>query len=599
MSEYLRIKALPREISDKIAAGEVVERPLSIVKELIENAIDADAKAIVVEIKNGGKTYLRITDDGVGIHKDDVFLAFARYATSKISKEEDLDAIHTLGFRGEALSSIAAVSRVELITKLAGENVGSQTVLEAGILQVSSDIACEQGTTIIVSDLFYNTPARKKFLKPDNTESALIIDYLSKITLAYPHIKIRLINNGTILFSTQGNGDVHRNVLTVYSKQIEEGLIAVKGQAENQRISLTGYIGKPNYSKGNRKFQIFFVNGRWINSKLIESAVSEAYADKLFSGRYPISFLFLRVDPEKLDVNIHPNKMDVRFFEELAVKNLIYDSIRKSLLQEDAAPSVNNLNIFKSKENIKDVYGDPGNQVDIKTISLTSKEERYEQALTSRSDETFSHAPELNENRHNYKPERRFTFSELNILGSLFATYILASNEEAMYIIDQHAAHERILFEQLLSSFKNERGDGQIILAPFLIELPSYIKEGANEKTILLEKIGYRVEPFGTKEYIVKEIPSCMDLTQAEFFVNEIFETPFEEVNSLSEKQVNSLISDACKAAVKANDLLTNEEIVELFFELDKTENPFSCPHGRPTFIKLSEIELERLFKRK
>lgn len=599
MSEMSRIRTLPREIADKIAAGEVVERPLSIVKELVENAIDAGAQAIVVEIKNGGKTYLRITDSGHGIYKDDVPLAFARYATSKISKEDDLEAIHTLGFRGEALSSISAVSRVELITKPKSESAGSRTILEGGVLIDSSEIACEQGTTIIVTDLFYNTPARKKFLKADNIESSMIIDYLSKITLAYPYIKIRLINNGTILFSTQGSGNVQRNVLTVYSKQIQENLLSIEGQTQNQTISLSGYIGKPSYSKKNRKFQIFFVNGRWINSKAMEAAVSQAYVDKMFAGRYPIAFLFLKVDPAKLDVNIHPNKMDVRFFEEPFVKEFIYNIIRNALLKEEAAPNISDLNVFKNKQSIDVSHNLQEELVDIKTISSTSKGERYKHALKDQLNDAFTPNICIGESEKNYNALERFTFSELEILGSVFATYILACNEEAMYIIDQHAAHERILFEQLLYSFRCEETASQILMTPFLIELATYIKEDTKEKNIFLEKIGYKVEEFGPKEYIVKEIPSCMEFSQAEIFINEFFETPIEEAQLLSDKQISTLISSACRAAVKANDRLSNEEIKELFIALDKTENPFSCPHGRPTFVKLSDAELERLFKRK
>lgn len=599
MYENSRIKALSKEIADKIAAGEVVERPLSIIKELVENAIDAGTKTIVVEIKNGGKTYLRITDSGHGIHKDDVPLAFSRYATSKISKESDLDTIGTLGFRGEALASIAAVSRVELITKLQNENVGSRTFLEGGVIESCSEIACEPGTTIIVTDLFFNTPARKKFLKPDNTESTMIIDYLSKMTLAYPDIKIRLINNGTILFSTQGNGDVQRNVLTVYSRQIEENLLFVESEIQNQAISLNGYIGKPDYSKKNRKFQIFFVNGRWINSKTMESAVSQAYADKIFKGRYPIAFLFLKVDSSKLDVNIHPNKMDVRFFEETFVKEFIYTAIRKTLLQEEAAPSIVGLNVFKTTQDADVSNNMKDNQVDIKTISLTSNAERYEHALAEQLNEVFVPITDLYEEGGDYNIPERFIFSGLEILGSVFATYILASNDESMYIIDQHAAHERILFEQLTNRFQRDKTASQILITPLIIELSTHITEDKNVRHESLKKIGYCMEAFGPKAYIVKEIPSCMDFSQAEIFIHEFFETPFDEVQTLSDKQVETLILSACKAAVKANDRLSNEEIRHLFIELDKTENPFSCPHGRPTFVKLSDIELERLFKRR
>lgn len=599
MNNLPRIKALPKDIADKIAAGEIVERPLSIVKELLENSIDSGATSIVVELRNGGKSYIRITDNGCGILKDDIPLAFARYATSKIAKEQDLHAIQTLGFRGEALSSIAAVSIVELITKTQNAHAGTKAILEAGIIKDMSEIACEEGTTIIIKDLFYNIPARKKFLKPDHTESALVIDYISKMTLAYPDIKIKLLNNEIILFATQGNGNVHRNILTVYSRQTDENLIEISDKDANQGLSLTGYIGKPDKSKKNRKFQIFFVNGRWINSKLIEAAVNDAYADKVFPGNFPIIFLFLHIDPSKIDVNIHPNKMNVRFFEEEAVKEFLYKGIRNALLREIAAPnvyeseSVNTRQISEFNNNASE------HQVDIKTISLNDTRERYERIFSLHSDNDVQDESMVAEPVNAYTSANRFLFSELNIIGNLFAMYVLASNEDSMYIIDQHAAHERILFEQLIYNYQKEKAAGQILMLPFLVEIPHYIKENGKDIISLLERLGYRIEEFGPKEYIVKEIPSCMDLSQAEIFINEFFEAPIEEIKALPEARVGLLISTACKAAIKANDRLSEREMRELLFRLDQTENPFSCPHGRPTFIKLSGIDLERLFKRK
>ena len=599
MKEFPRIQPLPKDLSDKIAAGEVVERPLSIVKELIENSIDAGSNSIVIDIKNGGKTYLRITDNGCGILRDDISLAFSRYATSKITKEEDLNAIQTLGFRGEALSSIAAVSIVDFITKAKGEPVGSKTIVESGLIQSTSDIACEEGTTIIVRDLFYNVPARKKFLKPDHVESSLIIDYISKITLAYPHIKFKLINNGTILFATQGTGDIHRNILTVYSKQTDEDLIPLSAIDENHQLSLKGFIGKPDHAKKSRRSQIFFINGRWINSKMMEAVIHDAYSDKLFAGRYPAAFLFLSIDPGQLDVNIHPNKMNVRLFNEALVRDFMYNAIRQALLQEAAVPHVREPRAFVQEDKEEGLKTQRGEQVDIKTISSTYTKDRYEQLASFYAKQDTHPEFPLKEPMTSELSQSRFVFSELNILGSLFATYILTSNDDAMYIIDQHAAHERILFEELMHIYTLEKALKQILMLPFIIEVPQYLKEGAKEKLLFLEKIGYSIEEFGPKEYIVKEIPSCMDIGQAEIFVNELLEGPTDELQALSDKNLNALIMAACKAAVKSNDPLSRQEIKELLFRLDQTENPFSCPHGRPTFVKLSNNDLERLFKRK
>ena len=341
MADFIRkkIAELPKQLADKIAAGEVVERPLSIVKELVENSIDAGSDFITVEIKNGGKSYIRVTDNGCGIPKEEVELAFKRHATSKIEKIRDLDSIETLGFRGEALSSIAAVSRTELITKSPEEPVGTSVINEGGNILSVSDTGCPDGMTIVVRDLFYNTPARLKFLKKDNTESSLIIDFISKIALAYPQIRVRLINNGNTLFTTPGRGDRFLAIATVYDPHTAEKMIRIN-DAEDDIFHLEGYISPPEHTRINRKNQIFFVNGRYVQSKVIERAVSDAYRQRLFEGRYPVVFLFLSVRPELLDVNIHPNKKEIRFDDEDRVSDFVTVAIKKGLNQKDAVGEI-------------------------------------------------------------------------------------------------------------------------------------------------------------------------------------------------------------------------------------------------------------------
>ncbi len=593
-----RIKALPKEISDKIAAGEVVERPLSIIKELLENSIDAGAKAIVLEIKNGGKSYIRVTDDGSGIEKEDVPLAFARYATSKISREDDLYALTTLGFRGEALASIAAVSNVELITKTKNSKVGTKIVLEGGDCNGIFDTACEEGTTIIITNLFYNTPVRKKFLKPDNTEAALIIDFASKMALAYPNIKIRLINNETILFATSGKGNIYQNILTVYSKQTVEHLIEIHSYDEYEGFELNGYVSSPNHSNSNQRQQVFFVNGRWIKSKIFETALKEAYNDKLFEGKHPATFLFFAIAPQKIDVNIHPNKTEVRFFDEKKVKEFITAEIRKALLQERAAPELSAI-VKKSADSVAKENDDGFEQINMQHVRFVEKAAHYDEIFSEMRADTVYEGNILEEKEKSYPEYRRFLFSDLNILGSVFETYILSSGEDSLYIVDQHAAHERIMFERLSSSYIKENPSGQILLTPFLVELPTYLKESAKGRLELLTNIGYLLEEFGPKEFLVKEIPACMDLQEAETFVYEVLEKEPEDTKASPKEQSAKIISAACKAAVKANDKLSESEIRELFIALDATENPFSCPHGRPTFVRFSLSEMERLFKRK
>lgn len=597
MKSIPRIRTLPKEISDKIAAGEVVERPLSIVKELLENAIDAGATAIAVEIRNGGKTYIRLTDNGCGISPEDVALVFHRYATSKIATEKDLDAIRTLGFRGEALASIAAVSKIELITKTANLKTGTRVTVEGGLLAGVTEIGAEEGTTLIVSDLFYNTPARKKFLKSDQTESAMIIDYLSKMALAYPSIRLRLINNGTILFSTQGKGDVYQNILTVYSKQTANGLLPVMESPHEESYHLSGYISRPDQSRANRRYQIYFVNGRWIKSKIIDEALRLAYADKLFEGRYPVAFLFLEVPPEKLDVNIHPNKTELRFLDEDSVLSYLVSSLRQNLLAGNAAPNIMDHVKKLNSESLKtqDSRSDDM-QVDIKYLSLNEERDRYDRILSDSLDFGYTDSQKAATKQENHE---RFLFSDLQILGNAFSSYILAQKEDSLYVIDQHAAHERVLYEQLMDNAICHKTDSQMMIEPWVVEIPFYLRELASDRLTLLNGLGYHIREFGPREYIVKEIPMCMDAGEAEAFLHDVLNSEPGSGRVEPELERKRLITQACKAAVKANDRLDVREIQSLLRALDGTENPFSCPHGRPTFLRFSQNDLEKMFLRK
>lgn len=596
--ENKRIIELPKNVYDKIAAGEVVDRPLSIVKELIENSIDAGASSIVVEIRNGGKSYIRVTDNGSGIEKNDVELAFRRHATSKIRSASDLDRISSLGFRGEALSSIAAVSRVELITKTAGEKSGVRLRLEGGEILEKEDTGCPEGTTIIVEDLFFNTPARMKFLKPDATESTLIIDFVSKMALAYPQIKIRLINNGNILFSTAGKGDIYSNILTIYSKEIGEKLIHLR--EESEELALEAFVSAPNNSKTNRKSQIFFVNGRYIGSKVMENAVTEAYQEKLFEGRYPIAFLFLRVAPEKLDVNIHPNKKEVRFDDERLVREFIAGAIRNGLKSKDAIPEIKEKNIFKSNtETLK-----AEEQVDIKKLLF---EQRQSEKAASAEQQLIKEAgfsygagktaiPDISNNDTYASAE--FDIRDLTATGAIFGTYITAVDDTSFYLIDQHAAHERIFYEQLLDQYQKAEKDQQMILMPVVINVTHAVKNDTGAMLDFLGNLGFQVEEFGPTAYIMKAIPVFMELEEARDFIDYLLDNISEEADLGNQKKIRSIITNACKKAVKAHDVLDKQEIDRLMADLAKTKNPYSCPHGRPTFIRLKQYEIEKMFKR-
>lgn len=623
------IRALPRELSDKIAAGEVVERPVSIVKELIENSLDAGANSITCEIRKGGKEYIRVTDNGCGIPSGEVELAFMRYATSKIATEDDLNAIGTLGFRGEALASIAAVSRVELITKPAEQKTGTRIRLEGGVAEEIVEAACEDGTTIIVTDLFYNTPARRKFLKPDNSEASLISDYVSKMALAYPNVRFRLVSNGTILYSTLGKGDLKSAILTLYSPQMAKGLVSIEGEsASDGERNLAGFVSAPAYSRNNKRMQVFFVNGRWVKSKVMEDALEDAFSDKLFEGRHPAAFLFLEVDPRSVDVNIHPHKTEIKFYDERGVADFMIRAIRRSLLKQEGIAESSGIAAPMNRE-AETVYAKPytpeedsfeldGQEeslreteflsiVDINQLPTPSKTERTDDLFAKMREESDRENLQVQEEIAVYgskgslrstEDTPRFLFSGLTIVGEAFATYIIAKDEDTLYLIDQHAAHERILYEQLIRIFNGAEAPSQPILAPVLLQLGSASKATVIEKLALLNELGYRIEEFGMGDVILKEIPACMSLQEAEDFAVSILEQDTGKTSGLQLKR-EELTGNACKAAVKGGNKLDLLEMQELFAALDRCENPFSCPHGRPTLIRFSQSDLERQFKRK
>lgn len=577
------IRALPKELAGKIAAGEVVERPLSIVKELLENSIDAGATSLTVEISKGGKEYIRVSDNGCGIPKAQLKLAFTRYATSKISTDEDLDNIGTLGFRGEALASIASVSYVELLSKTAGAKSGARIRLSAGEADSVEDAACEEGTTVIVRDLFFNTPARLKFLKPDNTEAALITDFVSKMALAYPGIRLRMISNGNILFSTPGLGDVYQSILTVYSPQIARSLIQLNEADERSGMSIKGYISAPAESKTNRRWQIFFVNGRLVKNKALEDALSEAYRDKLFEGRYPLAFIFLELPFSELDVNIHPHKSEIRFYKEEEVKAFAIRAVRNALLNPEALDYKAQKGI--SSSSIISLYTEeeiPGTENIFKV--LREKSDREEVLMQEE-------IPEFTQS----SAGREFYFRNLEFIGQAFDTYLICKDAANIYFIDQHAAHERILYEKLLANFNGAPNPSQPLLTPLLIELTGARKLEAENSLPLLRGLGFELGDFGPSSYRIEAIPSCMDMSEAEDFINAFFEDSSGRLQ-MKEKEI---ISKSCKAAVKAHDRLSQAEVQKLFEDLDNCENPFSCPHGRPVFVRFSEYETDRMFKRK
>ena len=618
------IRILEEHIANKIAAGEVITSPVAVVKELVENAIDAGADSITCEIRNGGKTYIRVTDNGSGIPSDQVELAFEKHATGKIATEEDLDRIGTLGFRGEALGSIATVSNVEMITRTEDETVGTQLIMESGKVVDKKGIGCEVGTTMIVKDLFHNLPARLKFMRSDRGEGALVHDLISKIAVAYPEIRVKFISNDKVLFNTRGNGDGALAVHTVYGSGLNNKLIPVEAESVDGTMSLRAYVSAPMENRPSKKNQIFFVNGRLVTDKRIENAVQRAYKNRMFPGRYPIVYLFLEVAPNKLDVNIHPSKDEVRFYEPEKVEDLIEKSIYEALQTQVSVPPIRAGEPGTGKESkayprFTETLAAEGDLHD--SGAFRSEPEKTTRTLPSGSTDPFlakakdSKQVDVNDilstlrNREEKKTEeekkperpaiseeplRPFDFHDLRPLGIIFDTYILATDDEAFYMIDQHAAHERVLFEQIRDRFEAGNMESQMLMVPVTFDVHTTSDDWQER----LMDIGFEIEEFGPGTYIVRAIPMAFTDIDIEAFLKDYLDS-YETLDPLGEDLYTRIATMACKAAVKGNDKLKDEEVTRLLSDLAECRQPFSCPHGRPTFLRMTKYEIERNFKRK
>ena len=604
---------LPAELAEKIAAGEVVNRPLSVVKELLENSLDAGAASITIEINNGGKSLIRVTDDGAGIPERQLETAFKRHATSKLRGVEDLGALRTLGFRGEALTSIAAVSRMELISKTRDEKTGAVIRLEGGAVLEKKPAGTADGVTAIVRDLFFNMPARLKFLKSDRAECALITDMASRMALAYPSVRFRFINNGVALFSTPGRGSLMANILTVYGGGIGEGLLPV--EASSGGFSVSGYVSHPSKSRSSRRSQVFFINGRAVASRAMERAVAEGYRETLFEGRYPVAVLFLNAPPDRIDVNIHPAKSEVRLDDEDAVTEFVASAIRDAILVKSAiasvpanagfaaarpsAPAPDSLSLTEgagaeagggqgvpAKDAERPEYTE---QLDITNLLSRMRQESEAGVYGNMVMEAPEETPQAS------KP---FEIGAMEPLVTLFSAYITAADSDSFYFIDQHAAHERILYEQLMRQYRDREKLSQLLLAPLVVETPFYGGGDPRACLDMLASMGYEAEEFGPKALNVRAIPSFMSISEAEDFMRCVIDEAPEAVKTGSAAEVEKVVSSACKKAVKANDHLEKAEIRALLAGLERCENPYYCPHGRPVFIRMRKRDIERLFKR-
>ena len=708
----------------------VIERPASVVKELVENSIDAGANKITVEIKNGGISYIRITDNGKGFMPDDMEIAFERHATSKIRQADDLETVTSMGFRGEALASIAAISHVELISKTENNELGKKIEVKGGNIINIEEAGCPKGSTITITDLFYNTPVRYKFLKKDFTEAGYIEDVITRIALVHPEISIKLINSGKVVIQTSGNGEMQAVIYSIYGKDVAQNIIDVDYEYED--VKITGVIGKPIVARSNRANQLFFVNKRYIKDKVLTSAAEQGYKGLLTIGKYGFLVLNIDINPQKVDVNVHPAKLEVRFEDENKIFKAVYHAIRDSLLKEDLIPDktkieldkkTNSYNTWKidtttkpiEKNEFKEITKTENTKVDIleeinkiknepftdfsliknkdKEQEVTKKEENNinekEEKTTSKIGELFNllsnkkREEKENENienkinneddkiEENIEETKKIDLSEINekikeldelklepdyknfeemyartfgktikeekleekeeeykvtdkdlksvknvsifeklpentiptykYIGIAFSTYIIIEMDGELYIIDQHAAHERIMYERIKANYySDENKDSQLMLLPDIINLSHKDMQIAKDNMEIFEKAGFMLEEFGENTIKLSGVPTvCLDLDNKELFLETLDEINTVARTAKQEIEEKFIATVACKAAVKANMALTKEEVDNLMKQLLTLPNPFTCPHGRPTAIRMTRIDIEKKFSRR
>ena len=613
------IAILNQETIDKIAAGEVVERPCSVVKELVENAIDAGSTAITVEIKEGGISFIRITDNGCGIERDQVAVAFYRHSTSKIRSAEDLLTVKSLGFRGEALSSISAVARVELITKTYDELTGTRYVIEGSKELSNEEIGAPDGTTFIVKDLFYNIPARRKFLKTAQTEGGYISDMVEKLALSHPDISFKFINNNQTKLHTSGNGNRKDIIYHIFGREISSSLLEVKHECEYFKVE--GFIGKPVITRGNRNYENYFINGRYVKSNILSRAIEEAYKNFLMQHQYPFTVLYFTFFSE-LDVNVHPTKMELRFDNNNEIYVELCDTIYAILSHKEMIPEVPVDSTPAPKKIVheyKEPIPEPFEKRRINEVRAAESRSVYGQSVTSTvknysATEPAAKAPETSTA---YEPAQVVTGTQqtlgdydkvfltesskkqFSIIGQLFKTYWLIEFEDKLYIIDQHAAHEKVLYEKTMARLANKDFTSQRISPPIVMTLDARECEMLEKYRPQIEQFGYEVEHFGGKEYMISAIPdNLFNIDMKDLFIEML-----DDFSNSTGRQTPDIITEkvasmSCKAAVKGNDKLTLPEINKLIDELLSLDNPYNCPHGRPTIISMSKYEIEKKFKR-
>ena len=609
-----KINKLPKHMADLIAAGEVVERPASVVKELMENAVDAGATSITVEIQHGGISYIRVTDDGCGIDREDVKTAFVSHATSKIKTAEDLNTILTLGFRGEALPSIAAVSKVNMITKTATEEMGTSLAIEGGVITDFSDAGCAVGTTMIVRELFYNTPARMKFLKKDVSEGNYVASAVEKLALSHPEISIRFIRDGKQVFTTNGDGNLQNVCFSAFGKDFSNGLLNVNGIVGN--VSVNGLVTPPFNCRGSRGMQYFFVNGRSVKNTTIMAAFENAYKNSVMVGKFPGGVLFITLPPTLVDVNVHPSKIEVRFSDEKAIFDAVYHAV-KSALSENT--SLKQANLPEKKPIFNEIFAKPQQEFKqttveenitytekvLKPLSVFDVVEDVKIDYVAEEDDPLKiefpvAIPETRvEIKETITPKTETLTEEntIRLIGEAYKTYIFIELNGKLCVIDKHAAHERILFNKLKSQSQNS--GSQMLLAPITVTLgkEEYIAVTENLETIV--KSGFDIEDFGNGTVIVRSCPMDLDNCEIEPLISEIAEYLTKNRRDITNEHLDWIYHNvACRSAIKAGDDNSETELLALAKQVVNDNDVRFCPHGRPVMIELSKYELEKQFGR-
>lgn len=630
-----KIQLLDQKTIDNIAAGEVIERPASVVKELVENAVDAKANAVTVEIKDGGMTLIRVTDNGIGIPKDQVKTAFLRHATSKIRSVEDLLSVSSLGFRGEALSSISAVAQVELVTKTAESFSGVSYKIYGGEEEAFDDIGAPDGTTFLVKNLFYNTPARRKFLKSATTEAGYVEQMMVHIALSHPEISFKFIHNNKNKIYTSGNGKVKDIIYHIYGRDVAGALIPL--EAQNEDVKVTGFVAKPYVSRGNRNYESYFINGRYIKSSIIYKAIEEGYRTFTMKHRYPFVCLDFKIDQELLDVNVHPTKMEIRFRNGREIYELVVDAVRAALLQKDLVQDVlretpkkkelpkakevkkpEPFEVNRRKEEVQKVdqqgqavqqqIEKPSHPVK-KTLTASESSKNTKKPTyaglnynTQKKEFPQYKTDELSSNQMTLREDPVFSVQarpDRKILGQLFKTYWLIEYEDQLFIMDQHAAHEKVNYEKLMKNFKEKEIYSQRLEPPMVVTVSMTEAEALTRYKDAFAGLGFTIESFGGNEYCIREVPANLyGIGERDLFM-ELLDAVSQENGTLDTEVIASKIATmACKMSIKGNQRVSLMEVEHLLDELMKLENPYQCPHGRPTIIKMSKYEIDKKFKR-